>query len=490
MPDVARFYWGHNLIIPYGQSREIGAKSHPPKTVTPPPWGITAKSVGTSVGSSDESNAFVPLGAIGDPSIGSFALQPLIATADIDDPGGGRREDPVTYTGTPTSGLYGERPVVGMTYSFFKQWNEVRGELTGNFDNRIPIATAQGFGGQLLEDLLSDSNIPSHPFSPKLRAEDYCTDLKAYVEGTLSSTIGIAAATGWQGEANANTAYAIYLGLLGTWRTWLHVDLATGIFGQTKMPVLILTQVTEHWVTGKPAVPQAQLDFSLAHEDVFVSAPSYATPGKMFIPVDGVSMPTELDEHKGGNESRQHGEYDAKVLRKLFLENVYWEPMRLVAGSFSPGSPFVLLTWHTPVGPLVIRECYRGYRRVTLSDWGITAKINGVEVEIVSKQVWGTNSVWVGLTVSPAAGDTVTAEIAVRDGRSNIWDSDPAVGRFTYERSIRDYASSTSVEGDMTAQEIAIQAEVDAELGHLYGKPYPLFNAAVEEVFTLTEIVA
>lgn len=89
LPPFPTLTTDYILGVVYGQSLAQSGISHPFKTDVVPPWGISAKMVGTTVGSSGESNRYIPHGPIStNYSIGPLVLNDLLGTHSIDDPVG------------------------------------------------------------------------------------------------------------------------------------------------------------------------------------------------------------------------------------------------------------------------------------------------------------------------------------------------------------------------------------------------------------------
>jgi hypothetical protein len=481
LPIFAGLWWDWVIFMDYGQSLAQGGASHPPKTLSVPDFNVSIKMAGTSVRPLRENNTWYAFGTTAAPSVGgTIAFNDLVATMDIDNTGSGNKYDPATFVLSPTGGTNGEIAGVAAAYELLKRINESRNELTGNALNRNFLVNANGFGGQTSEALTSDADMPTRAFSAKLRCESFYTQLSAHFVSTYpGKTFGIAAWEWDQGQADALSNFTKQRALDGLTaaRNMVNQRFCDAILQQSPPasiapPAMIIVQTGGHWVAGKPNVPQAQHEFALSTPAVWMSTPTFAVPGKMEIPIDGVSLPSTedmtsatLNEHLDGNGMRIIGAYRAKLLHRLLWERRNWEHMHIFDGTWRVGTPDACVTWHCPSGKRQVLECFQGYRRVTYSDWGLELKQGGIPLAVASKAEFGRQSIKFQFAEVPTPGVPLTIEVGVRRGRHNIADSDPAVSRFVYEHSHQDYAAADPYPANMTAQEIAINNEVIAELG-------------------------
>lgn len=474
--ELAGIYYDWCLFFMFGQSLAQGGVSHPPKTRSVPAWGIDARMFGESVRAQREDDVFY--------TFGSQALNPALATMDIDNAGSGIQYDPDTFVRSVTGGINGEAACVGAAYETFKRFNELRNELSGNFAARVPIAAAQGFGGQRLETIISDGDLAGLDWSAGLRTKSYLNQLKAFTNAAdPSKSFGLVMWVLQQGQANSNDTQADYVEHLEAANNWVNNDLCGAILGQTVKPLMLIQQTAEHWVENKPAVPQAQANYALATPNVFISAPSYAVPSKMNIPAAGLPLETDFNDHKDGNGTRWLGAYDAKIASRLIVERRDFEHVHIVAASYYAN--LAIVSWHLPAPPLSIIDCFKGYRSVELAKWGIDFEQNGQVFDWIDAELVGRHSLLFRLAIEPDPQLPVLVRVGVTAGRSNIADSDPDVSRFNYDHSHQDFAARDPDISNISAQEQAIENEVQSELGHLFGKPYPLPNRAAIERFTL-----
>ena len=489
LPNIAGMTFDKMIGLTMGQSLAVGGASHPLKTTSIPPWNVSVKMVGSSVRGTRENNTWYPFGSVGAPSTGgTFAFQDAVATMDIDNPTSGNLYNPDTWVGPPTGGVNGESTTVAGCYELLKLVNEARNEPSGNFASRELVATIQGFGGQTIESLISDDDMPGTGFSAWLRWESYCTQFVSYMGSAFpGETYGVIFIEWNQGQANGRSL--VYKGEMSNmWARQVEVICGDdSILQQEVPPALFICQTSEHWTEGSPEDPQAQHVFALENDFAFIYAPTFAVPGKMTIPVSGLPLDTDLNEHKDGNAKRWLGSYLAKLVLKVVWRRENYEHPHILRGERRGRE--VLLTYHAPVGPLQARNCFIGYRQRMLPTWGINVYQNDTLVPMVGQpELVGSNAIRCILAFEPTAGVPAFVGIGDQDGRHNIFDSDPAVSRYVYEHSHQDYAAENPDPELMTAQEEEIEAEVISELGVFFDKPYPLPNAAVIEMFELTEV--
>lgn len=505
LPAIAGLWWDYVLFMDYGQSISQGGASPLPKTVSIPSFGISAKMVGYSTRSSDESDTYVAFGStvnangVETQTTGPFALRDMVATSDIDKDGGGSVYDYTSWVISPDAGHNGEAPVVSWVYAMWKHVNEERNEITGNFGARIPIGATQGFGGKTIAELTSTSPSGSEDFAPRLRMQNFSTQLAAHIPATYSGkTVGFVAWQKIQGEADAaGTSKADYKTGLGVEKAMMDA-VASGTFLQPASPAMFIVQTGQHWVRGVSNIPQAQHEFALENQDdgVWITCNTFNVPGKFEVPASPgfTALPsttdftsTTLNEHKDGNATRWISSYTEKVSTEIIWKRRNWQHMHIVKGQRKPGSRFVCVSWHTPVAPIRSLHCWQGYRKVTMPQNGVQFFQAGSEVTITGTE-FRDQSIIFELDVVPTSGVALDIHVGVDEGRHNIADSDPSVSRFSYDYSHQDFAAFDPVEANMTAGEILVNNEALAELADYIDNPYPLPNYAAIEVFTITEV--
>ena len=451
-----------------------------------PDFGVTVKTFGNSVRAARQADKWFPLG--------SAVLCDAVATLDTDKTRAGVIYDPAMWTGAPTGGVGGEAATISAAYEMLKRINEQRGQRSGNWLGGTPVVGIGGHGAARLAQLLSKDNmLPKYAFSARLRAMSYATQLREHVAalGHPPGSIGIPMWVFDQGQADAlvSAPYGAYLSLLAEAREF--GTALAAIFDQTVSPLMLMIPTGQHWTAGRPSVPQAQQDFALSNINVRIVGPSHAWPGKMKIPDDGKSLPsdTDLNEHDDGNVARWKGAKIAALAERYFYHRVDFEHLHVVRGRWSGNRAIV--SWHSD-HQIAIEKCYVGYRLRMLPDLGIHFSQGSVEFTHISATVFGARSIefifdHVPLSII-SGGTPVKIHIAVKTGRANIANRDPGVSRLPYVHSHQDYAAANPDPSLMTDQEKAINEEVIVELGHLFGQPMPLTDWAVIESFELEEV--
>jgi hypothetical protein len=506
LPEIAGLWWDYVLFMDYGQSEDQGGASPLPKTISVPSFGISAKMVGYSTRSADESDTYYPFGSLVNANgvetiaTGSFDLRDMVATSDIDKNGGGSVYDYTDWIISPIAGHNGEAPVVSWVYGLWSLINEARNEMTGNFAGRVPIGSTQGFGGKTLAQLTSTSPSGSEDFAPRLRMENFSTQLAAHIPATYAGkTVGFAAWKTMQGTADglASTPKATYKAGLGTARTMMN-DTAESAFGQIVPPAMFIVQTGIYPVAGKPDVPQAQHEFARENQDegVWLVANKFNVPSKFQVPSSPgfTALPsttdfssTTVNVHLDGNATRWLSAYVAKVCEQIFWHRRNWQHMHVVKGTWRSGSRNVCVSWHCPVGPIRTLHSWQGYRKVFMPNNGIQFFQGATEIG-VNSMTFMEQSIVFELDIIPTSGVPLVIHVGTARGMHNIADSDPSVSRFTYQYSHQDFAAFDPNPANMTAGELLVDAEAQAELADYINQPYPLPNYAAIEVFTLTEI--
>lgn len=220
-----------------------------------------------------------------------------------------------------------------------------------------------------------------------------------------------------QGEANSGAVIADYREKLITLKRDYEADFSA--VGQ-EGPVPMLTyQTSSAHVYGEDAsVAQAQLEASIAEENLFLVTPIYHLPY-----VDPL--------HLTNRGYRWLGAYFAKVYKQTVIDGYPWEPLRPLFASASENT--IYITYHVPHPPLVLDS-------EAVSDPGqFGFRVLDEQGEVPLEQVSILQRETVVITLSREPIGNATVEYAYEDAlgqpagpatgaRGNLRDSDPRTG--------------------------------------------------------------
>jgi hypothetical protein len=433
---AAKPAWGINHVLAYGQSLSSGWEGFPALSTAPRHDSLM---LGDSVRPRSESApAWVP--------VGEAAFRPLRATVQDLDSGAVLAPEQVARAQADTL-LLGETVLEGAINFFRARAVEADGGGSGAL-----LASSCGVGGRSLESL-------SLGASPNLfnRLSD-CVRLARALAEAGERTYGIAAILFLQGEHNAwgldgaTTDGAAYRSLLERLYADMIADLAAGIAGQAVPPALFLYQTGGAYASESNAIPQAQLDMSLAVPTCFLAAPAY--------PV------TDKGGHLDANGYRWLGAQFGKVMFRALAQDESWRPLHPVS-AWRDGDA-VEIAFHVPHPPLAWDFPFRGHERVTVADRGFSLRDAVGLVPIADVALTGAARVRIR-TRRPFSADAVLRYAdAAHFGVGALRDSDPAISDDQYQ-----YAPGT---GHWPS----------ANIPELVGRPYPLHNWCVAFAMRVT----
>ena len=415
------------LLISAGQSLSCGYQSWPSLSTTA---RADCFSIGTSVRPQDSISArFLP--------IGDGALHPLVATVEPQGVSGRSSLSPAQVAALPAGNLAeGEAPIVAATRHLARSWVQ-----QGWAPARTWVAVAVGVGGRTVEELSAGAN-------PNLYAR--ATDALALFTG-LASAAGepghVAAITWMQGEDNyarGDRTQAGYKAKLAAWRTRLSNDVLAAT-GQPYYPPLLTYQTSGSYARDDVQLSIGMAQWELSREDasVFMVGPTY--------PV------TDEGGHLDANGSRWFGALTGKVLERVLVRGLEWEPLAPLW--IEQVGRTVYLGMHVPAPPLAFDLPYALSAAVDFPDKGFRVEDGAGFVPISSVEILGATIVALTCERAPGAGGYVWAgDQTVHGGMTCVRDSDGSVADDPY----------TFTGGTGMAPEANIPA--------LIGRPYPLQN--------------
>ncbi len=427
MPEnVAKPVFGINHIIAYGQSLATGWEGVPALTRKPRHDTLM---LGRSVrgAGAESSPVWEPLGGP--------VLRQLQATEQL--PDGTLLDAAAVATLAPGTAVLGEtvlEEALGL----------LRGRMLGADQAarlRLLLGSACGVGGRSLEQL-------SRGAEPELfnRLRGCVTRARAAALA-WGKTYGIAAILLLQGEHNswgvdgAASDRAGYAALLAR----LHRDIVTDIAGtlaaQEVPPAFVTYQTGGAYASDDMAVPQAQLDFALATQGVFMAAPVYPLPDR----------PTG---HLRADGYRWLGAQFGKVLATLFVERRPWRPLHPIAAAGNGRQ--VLVSFHVPQPPLVFGRPFFGTRRDTVPDQGFSVVDATGTVPIEAIEIAAPDRVALLLGRAPSGPARLRYADRAHRGRGGLHDSDALLAEVAFAGTDLDPAEAA-----------------------LLGTPYPLMNWCV-----------
>ncbi len=271
-----------------------------------------------------------------------------------------------------------------------------------------------------------------------------------------SKTTGLSVVHMWQGGTDADpgiigaaTTYAAYKTNLSGWMSDVVTAVAAGIYGQTTLPLILVTQLSGYNVTdvGYPlTISQAQLDLCLTppYSTVYMVGPAYAPPR------EGI--------HFTGNGYRWWGAMIAKVLNRILERGEQWLPLYMTGATYRGNT--ILANFHVPYPPLQFQDVFAVLTPTLFTDKGFTVLDgSGTRLPITAVTLVGESMVAITVTGTITAGSTVRyADGTFHNGQGNLCDSDPTFSDVTYQY------SATS--GQLPAENIPAWI----------GQPYPLWN--------------
>ncbi len=427
MPEpFAQPAFGINHILAYGQSLSTGWEGAPALTRKPRHDTLM---LGRAVrGSGPESSP--EWFALGGP-----VLRQLVATDQLPD---GTLLDELALAALPR-----ETPVLGETVL-----EEALGHLRGRMlaadataRLRLLLASACGVGGRGIEQL-------SRGASPELfaRLRDCAAQARA-ASLAWGKTYGIPAVLLLQGENNswgingATSDGPAYRALLERLCRDIATDVATGVAGQAMPPAFVTYQTGGAYASDDMAVPQAQLDFALNTEGVFMAAPVYPLPDR----------PTG---HLRADGYRWLGAQFGKVLATLFVDRRPWRPLHPTGAVRNADR--ILASFHVPQPPLAFGRPFLGARREPVPDQGFTVIDAAGAVPVEATEIAGPDRVSLRLARPPAGATRLRYADRAHRGRGGLHDSDARLAEVGFAGT-----------------------DLDPEEVGLLGTPYPLMNWCV-----------
>lgn len=427
-PYLAKFRGGLNHVIQYGQSFSLGAFGHPPRSFT---REYDALMVGGSVRPvSTSSPVFTPFG--------SAALNPLAITVES---GGtildGTAIADLDWENDGSSGETSSHAFSEMAKLLWNQWRSV-----DNDGDRQFVVTSTGRGGTTIEGLAKG------------------TDHYARTVSAASIVAGLAGVSPvhahmvlWeQGEANAPDGSG-YKANMATLKADIEADIATAIYGQTRMPAFFFSQMGGFYANdgAEPTtVGQAQLEFALENTDSFLYAPNYRVTNK-------------ANGHLDANGYRWMGMMLAKCWYRVMVKGEGWLPLHITR-AVQRGSE-ILLAYHVPAPPLQFADFFDGFTARNFATKGFLVVDEGGTVPITGVVIVGRATMLLSLGRDLVGAATVKyATKATFNGGGNVVDSDSLQSLYQYE-----YLPAA---GD----------EAVANVAALVGKNYPLENPACAQI--------
>jgi hypothetical protein len=424
--NFAKPVFGINHIIAYGQSLATGWEGVPALTRKPRHDTLM---LGRSVrgGGSESAPEWEPLGGP--------VLRQLQATEQL--PDGTLLDDAAVAALEPGTAVLGETVLE-------EALGSLRGRMLGADQAarlRLLLGSACGVGGRSLEQL-------SRGAEPELfnRLRGCVTRARAAALA-WGKTYGIAAILLLQGENNswgvqgAASDRATYGALLARLHRDIVTEIAGTLAGQEAPPAFVTYQTGGAYASDDMAVPQAQLEFALATQSVFMAAPVYPLPDR----------PTG---HLRADGYRWLGAQFGKVLATLFVERRPWRPLHPIAAAGNGKQ--VLVSFHVPQPPLVFGRPFFGTRRDVVADQGFTVVDATGTVPIEAVEIAGPDRVALLLERVPAGPTRLRYADRAHRGRGGLHDSDALVAEVGFAGTDLDPAEAA-----------------------LLGTPYPLMNWCV-----------
>lgn len=395
MPEnFAKPEFGINHILAYGQSLATGWEGAPALSRRPRHDTLM---LGRSVrsGGPESSPAWEPLGGP--------VLRQLQATEQL--PDGTLLDEAAAAALPPGTAVLGETVL-----------EEALGYLRGKMlaadpaaRLRLLLASTCGVGGRSIEQL---SRGASPELFARLRA---CVAQARAAALAWGKTYGIPAVLLLQGEHNswgvngATSEGAAYRALLARLCRDIVTEVAADVAGQRLPPALVLYQTGGAYASDDMAVPQAQLDFALSTEGVFMAAPVYPLPDR----------PTG---HLRADGYRWLGAQFGKVLATLFVERRPWRPLHPIA-AVRAGEELVV-TFHVPQPPLMFGRPFIGTRREEVPDQGFSVVDEAGTVPVEAVEIAGAARVVLRLARPPAGATRLRYADRAHRGRGGLHDSD------------------------------------------------------------------
>jgi hypothetical protein len=418
--------FGINHILAYGQSLSTGWEGAPALTRKPRHDTLM---LGRSVrgGGPEASPDWEPLGGP--------VLRQLVATDQL--PDGTLLDEAGLAALPPGTAVLGETVL-----------EEALGHLRGRMlaadataRLRLLLGSACGVGGRAIEQLSRGAN-------PELFARlRVCVARARAASLAWGKTYGIPAVLLLQGENNSwgiNGAASdgpAYGALLARLCRDIATEVAAGVAGQAAPPAFITYQTGGAYASDDMAVPQAQLDFALATEGVFMAAPVYPLPDR----------PTG---HLRADGYRWLGAQFGKVLATLFMDRRPWRPLH-PAAAVRDGNR-ILATFNVPEPPLVFGRPFIGARRESVPDQGFTVVDETGRVPVEAVEIAGPDQVALRLPRAPAGATRLRYADRAHRGRGGLHDSDARLAEVGFAG-----------------------ADLDPAEAGLLGTPYPLMNWCV-----------
>ena len=351
------------------------------------------------------------------------------------------------------NGAEGESILTAAVRQLARGYADQRGDLTPAF-----VAANAAVSGRTIEAL-------SKGASPDLysRGTGALTALKGIVDpgGTLNN-YQVAAAIIAQGEWNYNSTYGgtqdytTYLNLLKQLRTDYNADWAA-VSGQTEPPAWLTYVTSGNFVIDSVnmAISNAQVDFALSTPGVWCFGPAYAVNDK--------------GGHLQPNGSRWMGAMAGKVLRKVMVERLGFEPLTPVRITSSGQSIFVHFATTTP---LQFQPCYVGsgtsVTSTTYSAYGFRVSDDAGALTITNVSIVGSTIVRIDVSRALSTNPFVWYASAATGGNGNLCNSDPT-------RSDDVFEFLTSLPGNPGGSGMYASENIAA----LVNNPYPLWDWCV-----------
>lgn len=222
--------------------------------------------------------------------------------------------------------------------------------------NRLLVANAAGTGGRAIEQLAKGA-------APEIYASVNDLVSKSITAAGGAANYGVPVIFFLQGEDNyTDAAYdnteAGYRALLLDLYSDYVTDIRALATSQVRNPAMFITQASS-WYDATDritAIGNAQVSASITQSGIYMVGPYYAYPNAA--------------NHPTSDGYRYLGEQAGKVINKVLVRREGWLPCYAKSAVFRRDE--VILTIHTPVPPLQVKQCYVGTTLTSLTNHGFS----------------------------------------------------------------------------------------------------------------------
>ena len=210
-----------------------------------------------------------------------------------------------------------------------------------------------------------------------------------------------------------------YKTLLRQLREDLYADVATGIAGQTQMPVFLSYQTD-----AKSSVKDGTLGIGMAQWELAQEEPNWFLVGPVYPYVD-------KGTHLSANGYRWFGQMLGKVYHHVAVERRHWQPLAPRRATVEGRD--VLIDYHVPHPPLVFDRPYLGHKATPVKDKGFVLFDDKGEVPLADVNIVADT------LVRLRAGRELIGQPRIRyasyqsGGAGQLRDSDPTRADAQYE---------------------------------------------------------